>query len=60
MKTLDEALDNLDAAVKFRRHITEASKRGEDTTSTGAFRDALEWLHEAAFEVSDARARESK
>lgn len=57
---LDAALDNLAAAVAFRRKVTEASERGEAVMHTGAFSDALEWLHSAAFRVADARAAITK
>jgi hypothetical protein len=49
---LKKALDDLAAAVEFRDRVKAASAAGENTTSTGAFRDSREWLDSAATAVA--------
>ncbi len=56
-ETLESALSNLDSAADFWLKVKAASKDGDDTTSTGAFRDAWEWLRDAALAVADARTK---
>lgn len=52
--SLVEALANLAAAVEFYDKVKAAAKAGEETASTGAERDAREWLNEAAHKVAAA------
>ena len=47
------ALDNLDAAAQFWKRVKESD---EDTSVNGAFRDALNWLRDAALAVVAARS----
>ncbi len=52
---LESALSNLAAAAQFWRQV-HADSKDHDTSSTGAFKDAREWLTDAALAVADARA----
>ena len=57
---LEAALSNLDAAVDFWRKVKAESVTGHDTTANGAFRDAYDWLRDAALGACDARSAETK
>jgi hypothetical protein len=48
---LRKALDDLSAAVAFRDKVKAAGNAGEEVTSTGAFRDACDWINEASAAV---------
>lgn len=58
-EALEHALSNLDAAADFWHKVKAESKAGHDTTANGAFRDAMDWLRDAALAVAAARAAES-
>lgn len=58
-EALESALSNLDAAADFWRKVRAEGTTGHDTVANGAFRDAYDWLRDAALAVADARAAES-
>lgn len=54
VETLRAAGDNVANAVEFYAKVKAASANGEDVTSTGAFRDATDWITESAIKFAAA------
>lgn len=46
-------LQDLRGAEKFLAFVTRASQNGEDVMSTGAMRDAMEWIKNSRKEMCD-------
>ncbi|MDF3931364.1 hypothetical protein [Pseudomonas citronellolis] len=47
-------LDNLRNATEFYKCVQAENKEGADCTSTGAWKDASEWLESAALQLGEA------
>lgn len=57
---LDGLLADIHNAAQFFQKVKEAAQNGEDCTSTGAWRDANEWLKSAGLAFGSALAAQDK
>lgn len=57
MSRLDKLLDDVRHAAEFFRRVEACCQAGEDCTSTGAWKDANDWLKTAALALGEELRR---